>query len=86
MPRPRIEGMDDRIIASFVSRKIYASSKDVIHAALKALLREQMQRESAERMNGPSFSDETYSMQLEAEKGSKRNASMGYMGRKTGSR
>lgn len=83
--------MDDRIITSFVSRGIYASKKDVITAALKALVKEQMQKEAADRGSDQTYSDETYSNQIgakdsHAEKELKKNAPMGHLGRRTGTR
>lgn len=66
MGRPRIEGMDERIISSFIDRNIYSNQKEVISAALRALVREQKMKEASER-EGQQFSDETYSAQLNTE-------------------
>jgi Arc/MetJ-type ribon-helix-helix transcriptional regulator len=66
MPRPRIEGMDEGIIESFLSRKIYSSQKEVISEALKALVREQKQKETAAAQEDSQYGDETYSQQIES--------------------
>jgi Arc/MetJ-type ribon-helix-helix transcriptional regulator len=75
MARPRIEGMDEKIISSFVDRKIFSNQREVITAALRALVREQKTKEAAER-EGQAFSDETYQAQLNIEV-EKENASVG---------
>lgn len=66
MTRPRIEGMDEKIVSSFIDRKIFSNQREVITAALKALVREQKAKEAKKR-GTPSFSDETYEMQLNTE-------------------
>ncbi len=73
MGRPRIEGMDEKIIASFIERKIYANQREVISSALRALVKEQKMKEAAERQN-PEYTDATYGAQLDDEEG---NAEMG---------
>ena len=84
MPRPRIEGMDERIISSFLERKIFPNQREVITAALRALVREQKMKEAAER-NEQTFSDETYSDQLSAEVENE-NATVGYTHRPSAAR
>jgi Arc/MetJ-type ribon-helix-helix transcriptional regulator len=76
--------MDERIIRSFVDRGIYSSSKDVISAALKALVREQRGKEAVQRQQ--TFSDDTYRQQLEEESEGSRHASLGHMGRRAKAR
>jgi len=66
MTRPRIEGMDERIINSFLERNIYDNQREVISAALRALVREQKMKEASET---PVYSDETYAQQLTSETG-----------------
>jgi Arc/MetJ-type ribon-helix-helix transcriptional regulator len=66
MTRPRIEGMDERIINSFLERNIYDNQREVISAALRALVREQKMKEASEM---PAYSDETYAQQLTSETG-----------------
>ena len=75
MTRPRIEGMDEKIISSFVDRKIFSNQREVITAALRALVREQKAKEASER-EAQAFSDETYETQLNSEL-EKENASVG---------
>ena len=75
MTRPRIEGMDEKIISSFVDRKIFSNQREVITAALRALVREQKAKEASER-EAQAFSDETYKTQLNTEL-EKENASVG---------
>lgn len=75
MTRPRIEGMDEKIISSFVDRKIFSNQREVITAALRALVREQKAKEALER-EAQAFSDETYKTQLNTEL-EKENASVG---------
>jgi Arc/MetJ-type ribon-helix-helix transcriptional regulator len=75
MTRPRIEGMDEKIISSFVDRKIFSSQREVITAALRALVREQKTKEASER-EAQAFSDETYKTQLSTELENE-NASVG---------
>ena len=76
MARPRIVGIDEKIIESFVVRKIYASQKEVLHHALKALVREQQTKEAAEP-----YSNETYAIQLGITSEENFDESMGYLGR-----
>ena len=80
MARPRIEGMDAKIISSFLERKIFSNQREVITAALRALVREQKMKEAVERENKQTFSDETYLTQLKTEVGNE-NAEMGYSSR-----
>jgi len=75
MARPRIEGMDEKIISSFVDRKIFSNQREVITAALRALVREQKIKEATERED-QTFSDETYQEQLNTEVENE-NASVG---------
>jgi Arc/MetJ-type ribon-helix-helix transcriptional regulator len=75
MARPRIEGMDEKIISSFVDRKIFSNQREVITAALRALVREQKIKEATEREN-QTFSNETYQAQLNTEVENE-NASVG---------
>jgi Arc/MetJ-type ribon-helix-helix transcriptional regulator len=75
MARPRIEGIDEKIISSFVDRKIFSNQREVITAALRALVREQKAKEASER-EAQAFSDETYKTQLNTEL-EKENASVG---------
>jgi len=81
MTRPRIEGMDEKIMASFIERNIYSSSKEVISAALRALVREQKQKEAQER-ESQAFLDETYALQFDDQEG-KENETMGNLVRQT---
>jgi Arc/MetJ-type ribon-helix-helix transcriptional regulator len=83
MPRPRIDGVDERIIESFISRGIYSSQKEVIHEALRALVKEQKRKE-ADQQNSEEYSESTYTTQLTSlEESKKPHASMGHMARKT---
>lgn len=75
MARPRIAGIDERIIESFITRKIYASQKEVLHQALKALVREQQMKE-AETL----YTDDTYRLQIQLPE-EDTDASMGYLSR-----
>jgi Arc/MetJ-type ribon-helix-helix transcriptional regulator len=67
--------MDEKIISSFVDRKIFPNQREVITAALRALVREQKIKEAHEREN-QAFSDETYKAQLNTEVENE-NASVG---------
>lgn len=71
MARPRIAGIDEKIIESFISRKIYGSQKEVLHQALRALVKEQQMKEAAVL-----YVDDTYALQL-----GDIDASMGYLDR-----
>ncbi len=83
MPRPRIEGMDERIVESFVSRGIYPSQKIVIHEALKSLVREQKRKEAAECGRQADYSESTYSAQLSSLETEQSHAPVGHLARKT---
>lgn len=83
MARPRIEGMDEKIIDSFIDRKIFTNQKEVVSAALRALVREQKAREALER-GEQRYTDEFYSSQLDSER--EANESMGNLVRKTAER
>lgn len=63
MPRPRIEGFDEKLIAGFIERGLYKSQKDVISAAVRLLAEHHMELEAKAQND---YSDETYSQQLEA--------------------
>lgn len=78
MARPRIEGIDEKIISSFLDRKIFSNQREVITAALRALVREQKMKEASER--DQTFSDESYKAQLQNEEESG-NAPVGNMHR-----
>jgi Arc/MetJ-type ribon-helix-helix transcriptional regulator len=64
MPRPRIEGMDEKIILSFIERGIYKSQKDVLSAALRALVKEQKFKEASIQSQEAPYTESTYEMQL----------------------
>jgi Arc/MetJ-type ribon-helix-helix transcriptional regulator len=83
MARPRIDGMDERMIEAFLKRGIYSSYKDVIHHALKALVRQQQMKESAQEPNEPIYSEDTYLSQLKTDEADKNHAAMGNLARKT---
>jgi Arc/MetJ-type ribon-helix-helix transcriptional regulator len=85
MARPRIEGMEARIVDSFVSRGIFTNQREVISAALRALVREQKAQEASQRNNDPSYQDSTYEAQLESPAENK-NASVGRVGRSSTAR
>ena len=54
--------MNKKIIKSFIERGIYKKKADVIKAALRALVREQIAKEATERLQN--YSDETYRQQF----------------------
>lgn len=63
--RPRVAGMDEKIIQAFIERGLFKNQNEVVSAALRALVREQRQMD-AERQNEESLADQaTYDMQLE---------------------
>lgn len=63
--RPRVAGMDERIIQAFLERGIYKNQNEVVSAALRALVKEQ-RRIDADRQNVESLADQTtFEMQLE---------------------
>ncbi|MGZ3699753.1 MAG: hypothetical protein ACXWP5_16600 [Bdellovibrionota bacterium] len=73
--------MDERIIDSFIKRGIYANQREVISAALRALVKEQKSRESSQRT--ALYSDSTYLLQA-AEPGlGNIHAPVGPLGRKS---
>lgn len=82
MSRPRIEGMDERIIESFISRNVYSNQREVISAALRALVREQKIKDAMKRKSNQEFTDETYISQIQNEV-EKENASVGNTHRST---
>ncbi len=72
--RPRVAGMDERIIQAFLERGLFKNQNEVVSAALKALVREQRQADS-ERQNVESLADHTtYEMQLEGRENATNNA------------
>ncbi len=73
MPRPRIEGFDEKLIAGFIERGIYKNQKEVISAALRLLAEHHMQLESTQ-----AYTDETYQQQL-----GDANAAVGNLARQT---
>ena len=83
MARPRIEGMDEKIIDSFLDRKIFSNQKEVVSAALRALVREQKVKEALER-GDQNYSDEAYSSQIDGKKDS--NVSVGNLVRPSATR
>ena len=86
MARPRIEGMDERIIESFISRQIYSSHKEVIHSALMALVKQQQIKEAAQRAEEPLYDDSTYASQLETLETEESNESVGNLARQAATR
>jgi Arc/MetJ-type ribon-helix-helix transcriptional regulator len=62
MPRPRIEGFDEKLIAGFIERGLYKSQKDVISAAVRLLAEHHMELEAKAQA---SYADDTYAQQLE---------------------
>lgn len=86
MPRPRIEGMDERIISSFLERKIFPSQREVISAALRALVREQKMKEAAAREGKQTFSDGTYLAQLNINAREEHATAVGHTGRSSTAR
>lgn len=72
--RPRVAGMDERIIQAFIERGLFKNQNEVVSAALKALVREQRQKDS-ERQNEESLADQTtYEMQLEGREDAAENS------------
>ncbi len=72
--RPRVSGMDERIIQAFLERGFFKNQNEVVSAALKALVREQRQADS-EMQNEESLADQaTYEMQLEGNENATDNA------------
>lgn len=62
MPRPRIDGFDEKLIAGFIERGLYKSQKDVLSAAIRLLAEHHMELEAK---NASGYTDETYAQQLE---------------------
>lgn len=62
MPRPRIEGFEEKIIQGFIERGIFKNQKEVISAALRLLAEHQMELESINQVL--TYTDQTYSAQL----------------------
>lgn len=85
MARPRIDGLDQRIIASFIDRGIFATQKEVISAGLRALVREQKAQEALARGGNPPYEDSTYLEQLNTTV-EPENASMGHLDRQSTAR
>ena len=79
MPRPRIEGFDEKLIAGFIERGLFKNQKEVVSAALRLLAEHQMELESKLATN---YADETYSQQLEDHD----NEAVGNLVRKTATR
>ncbi len=46
MSRPRIQGAEERIINAFIDRGFYSSHAEVISAALRLLVENQMEKDS----------------------------------------
>ena len=46
MVKPRIKGADERIIQAFLKRKIFKNKAELVSAAIRALVREQMQKDA----------------------------------------
>lgn len=76
MPRPRIEGFDEKLIAGFIERGLYKNQKEVVSAALRLLAERHMELEAKETSG---YTDETYEQQLR----SGDNAAVGHLARKT---
>ncbi|MEN0059125.1 MAG: hypothetical protein AAGB31_09855 [Bdellovibrio sp.] len=82
--RPRVAGMDERIIQAFIERGLFKNQNEVVSAALKALVREQRQTDS-ERQNQESLSGQsTYDMQLEGIENASENSTAKKMGNLVG--
>jgi Arc/MetJ-type ribon-helix-helix transcriptional regulator len=77
MPRPRIDGFDEKLIASFIERGLYKNQKEVVSAALRLLAEHQMEVEAA--ANATTYTDDTYAQQLEESS----NAAVGNLARQT---
>jgi Arc/MetJ-type ribon-helix-helix transcriptional regulator len=78
MPRPRIEGFDEKLIAGFIERGLYKSQKDVISAAIRLLAEHHMELEA---VNAATYTDDTYAQQLENKETP--NAAVGNLARQT---
>ena len=76
MPRPRIDGFDEKLIAGFIERGLYKSQKDVLSAAIRLLAEHHMELEAK---NASGYTDETYAQQLEETS----NATVGNLARQT---
>jgi len=76
MPRPRIDGFDEKLIAGFIERGLYKSQKDVISAAVRLLAEHHMELEAKAQAG---YTDDTYTQQLEEPP----NAPVGNLVRKT---
>lgn len=76
MPRPRIEGFDEKLIAGFIERGLFKNQKEVVSAALRLLAEHQME---VEAKTASDYTDETYEQQLRDGD----NAAVGHMVRKT---
>jgi Arc/MetJ-type ribon-helix-helix transcriptional regulator len=83
MARPRIDEIDERIIESFVTRGIYTSQREVLHNALRALVKEQMTKEGPRTQL---YSDDTYAIQFDSPAGESEDASMGNLVRQSATR
>jgi len=62
MPRPRIDGFDEKLIAGFIERGLYKSPKEVISAAIRLLAEHHMELETKAQSQ---YTDDTYTQQLE---------------------
>ena len=76
MPRPRIDGFDEKLISGFIERGIYKTQKEVVSAAVRLLAEHHMELEAK---NVTAFTDDTYTQQLEEETS---DAAMGNLARK----
>ena len=76
MPRPRIDGFDEKLISSFIERGLYRNQKDVISAAIRLLAEHHMELEATV---ASAYTDNTYAQQLEELP----NETMGNLARKT---
>ncbi len=76
MPRPRIDGFDEKLISGFIERGLYKTQKEVVSAAVRLLAEHHMELEAK---NVTAFTDDTYTQQLEEETS---DAAMGNLARK----
>ena len=75
MPRPRIEGFDEKVIQGFIDRGIYRNQKEVLTAAIRLLAEHHL---SLSAKDDVAFTDDAYLNQLTVE-GEHDDAAMGHL-------
>jgi Arc/MetJ-type ribon-helix-helix transcriptional regulator len=75
MPRPRIEGFEEKVVQGFIDRGIFKNQKEVITAAIRLLAEHHIALSSKDDVQ---FTDDTYLNQL-ASGGEEINAAVGHM-------